>query len=53
MNIREIDHAKAGFRDIAELLYYYKDRLIKQGFTEEQAMRLVIDYHVNQFGNNN
>ena len=53
MNIHDIDQAMAGFRDIAELLYHYKEQLIKQGFTEEQAMRLVVSYQVNMFKNNN
>jgi len=53
MNIHDIDQAMAGFRDIAELLYHFKEQLTKQGFTEEQAMRLVVSYQVNMFKNNN
>lgn len=53
MNIRDKYQAMEGFRDFAELLYYYKEQLIKQGFTEEQAVRLAIDYQVNMIRNSN
>lgn len=50
MNIlHQLEQMQAMLRDLAPVLYRYKENLKKQGFTEEQAYTLVRDYHMTLF----
>lgn len=42
--LQAMDQMQAFLRDIAPLLKKYKEDLIKQGFTEEEAFQLVRDF---------
>ena len=45
MNIlHQLEQIQALLRDVAPVLYSYKEHLKKQGFTEQQAYNLVRDY---------
>lgn len=45
MNIHQLDQMDAMLRDIAGLVRNYHEKLVKAGFTDEQAFELVKDYH--------
>lgn len=42
-----LDQMEAFLRDFSPFLFEYKQNLVKAGFTEEQAMQLVINYQQN------
>lgn len=44
MNIGTFDQVFSGLRDMAKCLHGYKQELVKQGFSEAEAMRLTIAY---------
>lgn len=44
--IHEFEQLSAGLADIAVLLFQYKQDLVKQNFTEEQAFILVREYQM-------
>lgn len=50
MNIlQQLEQMQAMLRDLAPVLYSYKENLKKQGFTEDQAYTLVRDYQMTIF----
>ncbi|MRX70859.1 hypothetical protein GJU40_01590 [Bacillus lacus] len=42
--IQALEQMQATLRDLSPVLWSYKENLVKQGFTEEQAFALVKDY---------
>lgn len=44
--IHEMEQLSAALSDIAILLFQYKQDLVKQKFTEQQAFQLVRDYQM-------
>lgn len=42
--LHQLEQIQALLRDVATVLYSYKEHLKKQGFTEQQAYNLVRDY---------
>ncbi|MEK4247119.1 hypothetical protein MKZ20_17620 [Psychrobacillus sp. FSL K6-2684] len=51
--IHELEQLSAGLADIAILLFQYKQDLVKQKFTEQQAFQLVRDYQMILLNNKN
>lgn len=51
--IQAMEQLQAMLRDVSPVLWSYKENLIKQGFTEEQAFLLVRDYQEILFTNQN
>jgi hypothetical protein len=54
MNIfQALEQMQAMLRDISPILWSYKENLLKQGFTEEEAFALVRDYQKIMFTQQN
>lgn len=47
MNVGQFDQALAAFGDLAKALHAYMKHLIAEGFTREEAIRLVIQMQEN------
>jgi hypothetical protein len=52
MNISDKDQLYAGLRDLAEITFKYYSKLIKEGFTPEQAILLVVNFQATTIQNN-
>lgn len=42
--IHQLEQMQAMLRDLAPVLWSYKENLKKQGFTENQAFRMTLEY---------
>ncbi|MEK3873734.1 MULTISPECIES: hypothetical protein [unclassified Paenibacillus] len=52
MNIGERDQLVTSFKDIAVALMEYRNKLLEQGFTAQEAMQIVIGWQAAMISNN-
>ncbi|WFB60561.1 hypothetical protein [Paenibacillus sp. BR1-192] len=50
MNTAEWDQMMMAFCDVAKMMAKYRDELLAQGFSRDEALRLVVEYQKQALG---